>query len=386
MPDWPLRIPAREPRSQAVTGEFCDGTAGNQSGCFLYLSIQACRAVAALLVALFHLGLLSANNKYFGAKGFDIPFSFGYAGVDFFFVLSGFLISYTHRAELGTPIRLARYVQKRATRIYPTYWIIYASVASVALAIPALRAGIPHDWSTNLKALGLLPMHLSGQWGGAPVLIVAWTLQYEVCFYALFGAAIFRRSLGFALICALVWNYASCFNGQCGFPRNFFASNLILLFALGTGLAPWCCKPVKSGRPLLIAILGGVAFSVAGVLEAVYGKEIFPVDPNIVYGLFSAIVIAALVRAEDAQVLTIRSPLLRLFGDSSYCFYLIHHPLMVLLCKLAIVAGLTGVMGAAVAAPIILGACVSTAILFHCGIEKPMLRFLRRMWSRTDGS
>jgi exopolysaccharide production protein ExoZ len=341
------------------------------------LSLQACRAVAALLVGLFHLGLLSASDKYFGIKSFGIPFSSGYTGVGFFFVLSGFIITFIHWHDIGKRSRLASYLQKRTIRIYPTYWIVFGGVAIVAMLIPELRASVPHDWITLSKALTLFPMYLSGQWGGAPVLIVAWTLQYEVCFYGLFGVLILSRFLGIVVIGALAINYGACQFGDCSFPRTFFSSNLVLLFGLGALAACFCKSRLKLRHPRSIAALGVAAFISAGALEAAMGKAVFPLDQNLVYGLFSVLIIVGLVQAEDAKALEMKSRWPALCGDASYSFYLIHHPLMVALFKLALIAGLRGSLGAAVSWPIILGICVVAALAFHILVEKPVLLFLR---------
>jgi exopolysaccharide production protein ExoZ len=321
--------------------------------------------------------LLSASAKYFGIKSFGIPFSFGYTGVDFFFVLSGFIITFIHWHDIGKPGRLVSYLQKRTTRIYPTYWIVFGGVAVVAMLIPELRAGVPHDGITLLKALALFPMYLSGQWGGAPVLIVAWTLQYEVCFYGLFGVLIVSRFLGVMAIGALTINYGACQMGDCSFPRSFFSSNLILLFGLGALAACFCKSRKKLKHPRSIAALGIAAFIFTGALEAVMGKAVFPVDQSFIYGLISAVIIIGLVQAEDAKILEVKSRWPALCGDASYSFYLIHHPLMVALFKLALIAGLRGVLGAAVSWPIILGICVVAALAFHMLVEKPALLFLR---------
>jgi exopolysaccharide production protein ExoZ len=63
-----------------------------------------------------------------------------------------------------------------------------------------------------------------------------------------------------------------------------------------------------------------------------------------------------------------------LLGDASYALYLIHYPLISVLCKLMKVAGFNGLPGALVAFPAILAACILTAVGFHLWVEKPMLR------------
>ncbi len=52
-------------------------------------------------------------------------FAFGHAGVDFFFVLSGFIILHVHAGDIGRPVRLGHYLQRRFTRVYPFYWVVF---------------------------------------------------------------------------------------------------------------------------------------------------------------------------------------------------------------------------------------------------------------------
>src|SRR5882762_1925446 len=150
----------------------------------MYKSIQACRGLAALQVVLFHLGGILAAPKYFGLPGFGRAFIFGDSGVEFFFVLSGFIITWVHRRDFGKPAALPAYISKRLIRIYPTYWTIFLSVFLLAWTSPALRSGLPATPGLLLRSLLLVPQDPTVAGGtGAPVLIVAWTLQYEMIFY-----------------------------------------------------------------------------------------------------------------------------------------------------------------------------------------------------------
>jgi len=81
--------------------------------------------VASLLVVLFHMAGVMGLHKYFGVKFGEI-FGFGDAGVEFFFVLSGFITTWVHTPDLGRPAKLVPYLRKRVVRIYPAYSIIFA--------------------------------------------------------------------------------------------------------------------------------------------------------------------------------------------------------------------------------------------------------------------
>src|SRR5271166_6887268 len=86
------------------------------------LPLELCRGLAALLVACLHAG--ASIDKYYGYD-IGVVHNFG-AGVDFFFVLSGFVITYAHWRDIGRPERVKTYYIKRFLRIYPPYWIVTA--------------------------------------------------------------------------------------------------------------------------------------------------------------------------------------------------------------------------------------------------------------------
>src|SRR5262249_9117978 len=94
--------------------------------------IQAARGIAALLVVAFHLTGLSQRlwNQTF-AGGF---FAFGWAAVDLFFVLSGFIIYYVHGRDIVRPERLRPYAWRRFARIYPIYAIVTLAILPIYLA------------------------------------------------------------------------------------------------------------------------------------------------------------------------------------------------------------------------------------------------------------
>ena len=343
----------------------------------MYKSIQGCRFLAALLVVLHHLGAAMASSKYFRAPLFAVPFVAGDAGVEFFFVLSGFIITWVHFNELGRSTLVLRYLRKRVVRIYPTYWIIFAIVYLLAQASPTLRSTIPHDYTTLLKSLALVPQDPSVSGGtGAPVLIVAWSLQYEICFYALMAIFIVSRPLGILVSVSLLVNLGMCRAGACSFPRSFFSNNLILLFGLGALIACFSRRSIRIKRPAIVALCAAAAFLLYGVFEAVVGTEALPVDRRLVYGLLSGALIFALVHAEAGGQLRINNRWMSLLGDSSYSLYLIHYPLISALCKLMIFIGLAGSLGASVAYPVILCACILASVGFYLLMEKPILRAL----------
>jgi peptidoglycan/LPS O-acetylase OafA/YrhL len=171
-------------------------------------------------------------------------------------------------------------------------------------------------------------------------------------------------------------NLGTCHAGGCSFPRDFFANHLILLFGLGASIAYCSKRSVPMRRPILVAALAAALFIGYGTFEAVMGTGVLPVDRRLVYGLLSGLLIFALVRSEDTGQLRIQNRWMPLLGDASYALYLIHYPLISALCKLSILVGLHGRVGALIAYPLIICACIAAAVAFQVLIERRILRVL----------
>jgi peptidoglycan/LPS O-acetylase OafA/YrhL len=129
--------------------------------------------MAAVAVVLHHAGELLSAPVFGGYVPMHGMFRFGHPGVDFFFVLSGFIISTVHSRDIGRPRALLPYAVKRLTRIYPIYWF------ATALAIALSGLGLPGDPALTVGSLApgkllasllLLPQH------SPPLVNVAWTL------------------------------------------------------------------------------------------------------------------------------------------------------------------------------------------------------------------
>lgn len=346
----------------------------------MFNSIQAGRALAALLVVAYHLGGDLAHDKYFGTAADFLAQAFvsGDAGVPFFFVLSGFLITLMHMNDVGRPERLGHYLRKRVTRIYPSYLIVFTLACLGALATPALRDTVPRDAIAILKCLVLWPQDPAVVGGtGAPVLWVAWTLQYEVYFYALAALAILNRQLGKVIFGVLtVGVLVHQVSPWSSFPGTFLFYPLVMLFLFGIAAAYVFKATVWPARPGWLVALGAITImSLMGyeVLNGVKGTSGFR---QVFYGVGATALLLGLVRLEQAGAIVWRSPVVRRLGDASYALYLLHFPVMSVLCKVAAKMGLKGAFAAALSFVVIMIACVLAALVFHKLVERPILRWL----------
>ena len=142
------------------------------------VEIQHLRMVAVLLVVLAHIH--QADARFLTTTLLDQTAYFGFAGVDVFFVLSGFIIHHLYRDYRGLDVR---YFLKRLNRIFPLYWIF----TGLTLAGYLVFAGSLTRSFAELDliaSLTLTPHH------DLPILLVGWTLTHELYFYALFGLAL----------------------------------------------------------------------------------------------------------------------------------------------------------------------------------------------------
>ena len=335
-----------------------------------FATIEAGRGLAALAVVLFHASSsIFPAAKYWNTQVFGRVFDFGYAGVYFFFVLSGFIIAHVHAGDLGHSDRLARYVQRRFVRIYPVYWVILAGL----LALLALPFGLSATQGVEPGVL-LSSILLAGPDNLATVVAVAWTLYHEILFYAAFGLWIVDRRLGAAV--TALWLAGIVAGLVTALPVPVYVvSPLNLLF--GFGIAAWWVSrrsPIPAAAPIAVA---AVAVFIGLGLEAVHlGSLAAPVREQ-AFGLACAVGLATIVSIERHRRLAVPRILLML-GAASYSIYLTHFPLLSMFAKIAAKTGVIGRIPAELAFIVVVMLTVAAGYGFHRLVERPLLGRLGR--------
>ncbi len=337
------------------------------------LGLQAARGVAALLVVLYHGERALALPQYVGHASWAGLTRFGHAGVDFFFVLSGFIISWVHGADLGQPAALPRYAARRAARIYPPYWAATALLLAVAAASHGLAA-LP-------GAGALLPILLLAPGGPPPPLGVAWTLVHETEFYLLFGLAIWRPSLGLAaaLACAAL-DWMPLPPGLEPL-RAWGATWFDALFPVGIAAA-WAARHAPCRRPGALALGGAALFLLAGFAE---NAGLLPPDGwpgRLAYGLPAATAIVGLVQSERAGRLRV-PPALALLGAASYSVYLVHSPVLGYAARAMAASGLLTRIPDALAMALAASIAIAAGLVFHRWVERPLTAAAARLLDRA---
>ena len=232
-------------------------------------NLQALRGVACLMVFGIHLGIWESH--YGISRPLLTPLLwFGYAGVDLFFVLSGFLIAHTQWASVGKPAKLPGYLFRRAWRIYPTFWVM------MLLAVVLFEATGSAPPPADDDAFGRWTTWLTLWPPNAPNLYipVAWTLPYELLFYFAFGVLLLvpRRVapwlfVGWAAAVGIVAATTGWLNLS-GYAVVRHAVNPhVWEFLLGCGIAGVADVPgTEPGPPVVVEVTGTLVVGTVGVV------------------------------------------------------------------------------------------------------------------------
>ena len=329
--------------------------------------IQAGRAVAALGVTAFHLSLMMGEARYGGEAVLGRWTSLGKLGVDFFFVLSGFILMHVHRQDIGHPSTWPGFFWRRAVRVYPVYWVYLSGFIAMVWLGLGQAARTPQDWREWLSAYSLLRVTAAD-----PPLYVAWTLFHEVAFYVLFSLLLLNRFWGATLLGAwaglCLWQFR--YPGQAApdaWGTYTSLANLYFLFGIAAHEA-W--RRQWAGRWTLL--LGAVMVLAPPLADAEQSRW----GPVAMAGGF-ALLFAGACQWDAAHRLRWPRSLLAL-GDASYSLYLLHLPLCGLLLKAMVASGLSGLLGGAFVYVLTLCLTAGLSWLAFRTVEAPLLQALRQ--------
>lgn len=331
-------------------------------------NIQALRAVAALWVALHH-----AFPHYIAMGGHSPALvaagKLGFAGVDIFFVISGFVVALTTTDKPRGKASAVRFIRNRAARIYLGYWPFLALMFAINFSYsPATLPSTPLLQSVLL----LEPKDHRN------ILPVAWSLTYELYFYALFIPLLWcptQRLAHYVLAVFLLILFRNlCIPLKPFSPIRFFTSPFLLEFCAGALLYYYRAFFLKRqhGMIALMGIAGGFAVGVH------YG---FTSGPKRVYsfGIAACCLVWLFLLLGTHPLCRAPKPWARM-GDASYTLYLCHLPLLdlfaftglrdflsrqpALVIELSFLLLILGIMGFSMAC--------------HAWLEAPLYRRLRQ--------
>jgi peptidoglycan/LPS O-acetylase OafA/YrhL len=294
--------------------------------------LTSMRGIAALTVFLFHMTAPSAS-PFTGRVAADLSSwaaNLGPAGVSFFFVLSGFVLTWSARPGE----RLRSFWRRRVVRVFPNHVVVF--VATMLLLAAATTSW--HTWLPNLL--------LVQNWSSDPatyfsVNVPSWSLSCEIFFYLLFP--LLHRVLA-RIRPERLWLWAGVVAGSViampavayavlpshpfmgpGYPVNsqqlWFVYVLppvrLLEFALGMLMA----QIVISGKWLRVGRLPAVVLLVAGYVISLHTPFLFAFQACVVVP-FALLVAAGAVADRDGKRSVLRSRPAVWLGEVSFAFYM----------------------------------------------------------------
>jgi peptidoglycan/LPS O-acetylase OafA/YrhL len=317
-----------------------------------YQNIELLRFIAALAVVYFHaVGTLRAVA--FPEIGPNPLTELGAAGVDVFFVISGFVIFLSLTRKNRTPIEFAR---DRLIRLVPAYWILTVIHLVILASVAILRGTeVPFDISWTIQSLFFVSQPLGNN---LPLISQGWSLEIEMLFYLLVAVGLIIKNPianiffpGVALV-SLV-----------GFG---LLPDLALEFIFG-GLLGYIYTRIKFPAP--VAIGAGVIGIVLFVAPVILGTVDAP--RWVTWGVPSLLVVFSAINLPQ-----LNWKILPTLGAASYPVYLLH------MMVINIVSPIISMFGSSVAMFFVaLASCLilsqALGIFFDKLVDKPISRFLK---------
>ena len=335
-------------------------------------ALDGLRAIAAVLVVFFHYG---------GPDRLQ-----GWAGVQLFFVLSGFLITTLMlREERRTgEISLKEFYLRRAFRILPVYFVI--------LLVTAVGSALYGTFVSN----GIGPalkyfLTFTNEFAGASPYGQSWSLGIEQKFYLVWplvaialGTVVLKRRAGAAalgmLLALVIVNFTASHSNP-GWPLHYFSilTGVLLAVALHSRRGFELLRPLTNPLAQVIVAIGfiGVHLSVkpiAGFLDGINGIPghvlVIPV-----YALATAVLLTALIAPGPATTFLSTKPM-QFVGERSYSLYLVQ---TIAATVIAFIWPALSGLGQAV---VVTALGLALASVLYLTVEIPMINVGRRVITR----
>ncbi|KFC70987.1 Acyltransferase 3 [Bosea sp. LC85] len=345
--------------------------------------VQSLRVFAALAVVFYH--------AQYDAESLAVRFGIAYqpsallpwpAGVDVFFVISGFIMVHTSRKLFATVDGPRVFLSRRIARVVPIYWAIVTVYLVIGQLAPAALNRDAPDLSAILTTYLFIPFP---QPNGVvhPVYALGWTLNYEMFFYSIFaGALLLQRERAVLAVAAVLLSLVAFgrVSQALPVPLAFWSEPIVLEFVFGMALALLAekgCLLSPMGRFGLFAI----ALLLLHLDLAKPGGALL-LPQVLAYGIPAAFLVAAAVLGPVSLAWSSVEYTVAALGDASYALYLVHPFAIRALRELFAYGGLATGMGIGAFVISAVLAAVVLALVVYRFVEKPMTQVVRG-WLRV---
>jgi peptidoglycan/LPS O-acetylase OafA/YrhL len=331
-----------------------------------YLGVQVLRGLAATLVVIYH-SIVMYNEKIHSLNSRNMWIN-GQAGVDIFFVISGFVMYITiiSKPQKYGFIDAFVFLKRRLIRIAPLYWFFTTLKILFLKLIPSITLHVKYTLSCILASY--LFLQYKNQLGDfQPVLIVGWTLNYEIFFYFLiFIALLFRFQLVSFLSMVLLIISVVGILVELHFPnyRIPFAP-IILEFLLG----------IIIGKTIYLVrgktLISGSIFLLGFIL-------ILFVSPGfriLNWGIPASLIVLGTVGCERLFIeYKEKLKILEHIGNASYSTYLSHGFILPIIAAIILKTGYTSKTPLFLVVLICIFSCLIVGSIIYKYIEKPLIK------------
>lgn len=314
-------------------------------------NLQILRAFAAINVVIFH---IISTATFYGYEPSYLSYLRGWGanGVDIFFVLSGFVMLHSQLQKRRTAWNFFKF---RLIRIVPIYWFVTLITVLAYFLIPAstFNSVIP-SLERILESLFFVSNLISGK---DPIVVVGWTLEWEMVFYLVFAISLLLHE----------WNKSYIFISASILLISVISSEMIVLEFLFGMLIAFAFNRfnIKHHNGLLISILGFIL-----LLSSIGQVDQIPDNRVLIWGIPSFFIIFGLVYSNQYNSL-----FLKYLGDASYSIYLIHFLAYPFYYK--VISYLSVTINYDFIAFLCLIFCIICGAFMYSFIEKPLTLFIK---------
>ncbi|MGB1310797.1 MAG: acyltransferase family protein [Leucothrix sp.] len=275
----------------------------------LVLSLQYLRGLAALMVLMDHIGQKSAQQSADVLSGWHV----GGAGVDLFFIISGFIMCHTTAHKHQTVGATRQFIIRRLFRIIPLYWLVTCLALAVYIVMPSQM--------NNGEGADLIASYLLLPSKQSYLVANGWTLRFEFLFYLVFMLGFFfSRYIGHIVVVTLLFALVGfgIWKPHTGVWSEFLTNPILVEFVFGM-LLYHCFEKLKQQHTIILVGLIGTGIGSLWVVNQGMRSGVWALD----YGVPMLLMMAGVLgfeRALQSRPIT----LFKMLGDSSYAMYLIH--------------------------------------------------------------
>lgn len=358
-------------------------------------SIQVLRGVAALLVVLYHLcelqrlALLAPGAPAQFVEDAALlagPWRRGFAGVDLFFVISGFIMVYITAGLAPGWRQSLTFLRNRAIRVYPLWWMLCGLLVLYYFMATGQPVSADSQETDAPVGLYLLKSFLLIPQPDYPLLGVGWTLIHEMFFYILFAVLLFLkpklRLVGLGIWCVVV--IVGKLMNWGGLIATDYVTLALSLYSLEFIAGGFTAALILRGKiifPRAALILGTTLAVIALFLFVEVEFKRVVVGRVLIFTLPFALMVYGAAGIEITRGIKATRFWVWL-GDISYSLYLTHILILGVLIRAFPLLplpqiGTPGYLDNLLFAVIGLVASIVVAALFYYCAERPLLRLMR---------